>query len=118
MNTVELATVVACAAGNKCLITGADLYVESEGKWVHGDLHREGTMFIFNAVVGEDLQPKWNYTLPSQTRLTITLPWPLDGSRPPSYFERRGVIVFSPYDAVPNAAARERLGLSPTKEGV
>ncbi len=89
----------------KCLITGCDLIIEAEGKWVHGDLHELSKgILIFNAVLTEQGKCAWKYQGQQAVRKNsnqILLC--------ADYFERRGVITFSKADCSINQAAFDYL---------
>jgi hypothetical protein len=71
---------------SRCIITGCDLVVHGQ-KWCHGDLHREGDCYIFDAC-RQGVETYWQYTgLPGEDRMVLTV----DGD----YFEKCGVIVTS-----------------------
>ena len=70
--------------GLTCLITGCTLFVEAEGKQVHGDLHALGYTFIFNACLNEDDEAAWVYNSETAGKV-VTIAG--------AYFERRGIIV-------------------------
>jgi hypothetical protein len=81
----------------KCLITGCDLQVTTNGqdtRWVHGDLHRVGATYVFNAVVDAGGGAAWNY------ENLCAIPKRFDSSARvisvahKMIFERRGVIIF------------------------
>jgi hypothetical protein len=87
-----------------CLITGCELVLFREGRWVHGDLHEAGSAVVFNAVLGEGGEAAWTY------EENLEPIWDsyrnccsIIGEFP--YFERRGVIVFDKYHLALNPQA-------------
>lgn len=90
---------------SECLITGCELYIPDERKWVHGDLHRISSVYVFNAVLMEG-EAHWMYDTPLPKWAKIL---ELDSAAP--YFERRGVIVVGILDAELNGHAKEYLHL-------
>lgn len=82
----------------QCLVTGASLYVPNERKCAHGDLHRVGDAFVFNACLGENGQTAWMYNEPVPSYKGIVC----DSN---FFFERRGVIVMPAGAASLNPAA-------------
>lgn len=84
----------------QCLITGCELHSPTEGWWVHGDLFRIGTSYVFNAVLNEMAEANKQYgnTVPSwKNVLTI------DGQ----YWEKRGVFVIPILNAELNQVAKD-----------
>jgi len=82
-----------------CLITGCALISFEGTAW--GDLHRiEGT-YIFNAVL-KNGETAWDYLVHEHDKV-------VDCTSCNEYFERRGVICFSAYEATLNDVAEEYL---------
>lgn len=77
----------------RTIITGCDLLVPSYSTKLtaHGDLWQVGNVWVFNAVLGEDGEARWN--IQPRPRFLVTL------GRETNYFERRGVFVFPQYAA-------------------
>lgn len=75
--------------GNQCKITGCDLWIEEENKWLHGDLFYDQGVWILN---GNWLRGKaeWEYggemRHPDERYIAI--------EKGMTYFERKGVVVF------------------------
>lgn len=82
-----------------CLITGCELVDLNSGATAHGDLHRIGDSYVFNAVRDEFGETKWQHVEPHSPRIVYV------GIG--DVFERRGVVVFSVDDAALSDAARE-----------
>jgi hypothetical protein len=86
----------------KCICNGAELLDSSSGLWVHGDLFELGDCFVFNAVLNEHGEAKWDR----------------DDFRPGAkilqlesyFFERRGVIVVRKDAARMNPSLAEYVG--------
>lgn len=76
----------------QCLITGADLVQADGNVTVHGDLHKVGSTYVFNAVRTPQGDANWRRSLPQTNRVIYV--------QAKDYFERRGVIVFSADDAI------------------
>lgn len=98
---------------SECLITGCALVMDGRSVW--GDLHKEGTAFIFNACLTpqrrleEDMEmentpgeARWQSSLPPPLIKTITFV-----GRYAAPFERRGVIVMHERDCELNPAAKD-----------
>lgn len=85
-------------AESQCVITGGEFFSPLDGRFVHGDLHKIGGAYVFNAVCDEDGKPAWKYAQPSLGSLVIAC-------RDGFYFERRGVVVFEEHNAEMNDAA-------------
>ena len=79
----------------RCLITGCNLIDATEGKQVHGDLHRLDDTYIFNACLTDTGEAAWEYTIDYNERSIFVS----------TYFERRGVLIASVTDSVLNQAA-------------
>lgn len=93
-----------------CLITGCDLVDVANDRWVHGDLHRSGHNYVFNACL-EAGKTAWQNGKVSaeieQVEFDI-------GIMPSSQiFKRRGVITFPAAFGCLNAAAMTYLGRLP-----
>lgn len=85
----------------QCIITGCDL-ISEDFSWVHGDLHKVGDTWVFNAVTAKD-GVVWNYSRRlSQCPSLVMIPGH-------SYFERRGVFVIDKTSAELDKAARAYL---------
>lgn len=82
----------------ECVITGCALYSPEEGKSVWGDLHQLGGVWIFNAVLDEHMEARWEHGVPEDWLKVVQC-------RGTNYFERRGVIVVAIGDAWLNDAA-------------
>lgn len=89
----------------KCLITGCELYDHTQDRWVHGDLHRIGSSYVFNAVL-YDGEAHWMYDTPLPKWAKALH---IDNGAP--YFERRGIIVVGILDAELNEHAKKYLHL-------
>lgn len=87
---------------SQCLITGCELWGPNTSH-VHGDLHREGESYIFNAVLNDTGDAAWQFGPREERRRALVI---LDGA---PYFERRGIIVIDVLNADLNTAAREYL---------
>lgn len=99
--------------GTRCLITGCRLVLPGEDKHAWGDLHSiNNGILVFNACLSEG-ETAWEYgadpiRLPLNEK-RVELP-----ARVP-YFERRGVVVFSEWQAHFNALAVWHLNADPAK---
>jgi hypothetical protein len=82
-----------------CIITGAELFDEQSCRWVHGDLHRVGDAYVFNAVLDEKGEAAWTEGEPEGTQRVLQVHG--------YYFERRGLFVCDRTAASLNKAARE-----------
>jgi len=85
-----------------CVITGCMLHVGFEGVW--GDLHEEGRVWIFNAVLNREGEANFQATpiIPATSDQRILQV--RDGA---PYFERRGVFVIDKLFANLNPTAQE-----------
>lgn len=104
-----------------CLITGCDLVDLVNDKWVHGDLHKIGHNYVFNACLHTANHPgqgevqgeaAWQHgTMPDPSSKQIVL----DIKIMPSgrIFERRGVITFPAVFGELNDVAKAYLGKLP-----
>lgn len=96
-----------------CLITGCNLVDLRCGRWAHGDLHKIGHNYVFNACLhGETGETAWkrNEPIPAdskQVELYIT------SLRDNQFFERRGVITFPAIWGRLNEVALAYLGRLP-----
>lgn len=90
----------------KTLITGCDLYVEAEGKWVHGDLWEVGGTYVFNACL-KDGEAAWQRGVPNAYQVLLIS---ILESFSQNYFERRGVIVVEKRYVMLNDNARVYIG--------
>jgi hypothetical protein len=72
---------------NPCIITGCNLWIPAERKWLHGDLWAWGDVYILNGVLNNRGTTDWKYTAFSLNLLFLTL----EEGKP--YFDRRGIIV-------------------------
>lgn len=84
----------------ECICTGCDFFSPVEGRFVHGDLHQLNDTYIFSACMDESrVNCAWEYQRqPGKLVISCT-----DNS----YFERRGVIVFSRTSAEMNVRLAE-----------
>lgn len=90
----------------QCLITGCELFDHGSGRSLHGDLHALESVYIFNGVLNDDVEAKWEYKSepPDASKRTLLI------NSGTHFFERRGVIVVSTKDANLNVAALNYLG--------
>lgn len=66
-----------------CKITGCDFLDPAQGRWAHGDLHRVGDCWVFNAVLRKG-ETAWTQTgAIGPLRIAALADW----------WERRGVLV-------------------------
>lgn len=94
-----------------CLITGCNLADLANGKWVHGDLHKIGHNYVFNACL-EAGETAWQYgTKPDAESKQIELD--ISSLRDNQFFERRGVITFPAIWGRLNEVALAYLGRLP-----
>jgi hypothetical protein len=104
-----------------CLITGCDLVDVAGGRWVHGDLHRIGHSYVFNAVLlhTECLareehrgEAAWVYEPPPPSTIKQLI---IDNALAFAHqcFECRGVIVFPLVFGRLNDVAAAYLGGTP-----
>jgi O-acetylhomoserine/O-acetylserine sulfhydrylase-like pyridoxal-dependent enzyme len=94
-------------AMSRCIITGCDLVDITECRWVHGDLHTVGGVWVFNACLDSKGEAAWSGKIPPGSPYAKALHiW---DNVVDSYFERRGVIVLNPAACRLNSAAQEYL---------
>lgn len=88
---------------SKCLITGCEFYDAVENKFVHGDLHELGPVYIFRSVVASDGgDNNWIYDVFPHPENKILV---AHGS----YFDRPGVLVIQKSVAQLNTTALDYL---------
>jgi len=85
-----------------CILTGCYFHSPLEGKYVRGDLHRIGDCYIVTANTEATSNAAWHYGAPPASDMVV-------GAMQSSYFERRGVIVFTKAVATFNRQAEEYL---------
>ena len=93
-----------------CLITGCNLVDAADGRWVHGDLHRIGHSYVFNACL-KGGETAWCYEPIEQGSKELVVDNILAFEH--QCFERRGVIVFPLVFGRLNDAAAAYLGRPP-----
>lgn len=88
----------------ECVITGCELYCPAEGWWVHGDLWKFSTTYIFNGITceGHTMLKQHGISVPMWSKVLT-----IDGP----YFERRGVVVVSILNGELNDVAKRYLHL-------
>lgn len=90
----------------RCLITGCELVAQNMmGATAHGDLHRLGDSYVFNAVRDESGETNWKHEAPRSDRIIF-----VDTA---TVFERRGVIVVAIEDARLSDSARNFIESAP-----
>ena len=96
-----------------CLIAGCDLVDLHQGRWVHGDLHKIGHNYVFNACLhSETGEIAWQHNVPlAATSKQIELD--IISLRGNQFFERRGVITFPAIWGRLNEVALAYLGRTP-----
>lgn len=101
-----------------CLITGCNLVDLHNNRWVHGDLHKIGHNYVFNACVhmhedsGDVGEAAWNHgSKPAADSKQIELD--ITSLRDNQFFERRGVITFPAIWGRLNEVALAYLGRLP-----
>lgn len=104
-----------------CLITGCALVDLANGRWVHGDLHKIGHNYVFNACLHTADHPgqgevqgeaAWQYgTMPAADSKQVELD--ICSLRDNQFFERRGVITFPAIWGRLNEVASTYLGRLP-----
>lgn len=87
---------------NRCLITGAELYIPLNNKIVHGDLHISNRAIIFNACLNEKGEAQWDFSPTEEYLQQYKVISFLH-----QYFERRGVLVSDIASTALNKAAVE-----------
>ena len=83
------------------IIKGCTLIRSSDNKWLYGDLHELGDVYIFNAILHTDGKAHWQMGL-------------YDGGKSvsvsPEYtYNKHGVLVFSKLTATLNTGAKNYL---------
>lgn len=71
----------------ECILTGCDFYDPMEVRWVHGDLHRLGDVYILNGCTTKG-NCDWQYGTANPGAMVVS-------ATQSAYFEKRGVIVFT-----------------------
>ena len=86
-------------SANPCLITGCDLVDQAHNRWCHGDLFRWGDCWVFNAVLDEQMEPRWHLVHEDKPRDKHILVR--------NFWERRGVFVVQLTDGYFSAKAAD-----------
>lgn len=71
----------------ECIITGCELAIQDEPRFVHGDLHKLDGVFIFNAIVDSTMEPRWQDGVPGPNEKVL---WIINQTH---MFDRRGVFI-------------------------
>jgi hypothetical protein len=74
-----------------CIITGAELFDLQSYRWVHGDLHRVGDAYVFNAVLDEKGEVAWTEGEPEDSTRAAGSRLLLRTSRPVRLRSDRGL---------------------------
>lgn len=84
----------------RCVITGCDLVTTDDDKYAHGDLHKVGDSYVFNAITNGKLScTSWRRAKPhADLRVFVNSN---------DFYEKRGVIVFDKSVATFSDAARD-----------